>query len=256
EFRDVTFSYPHPQDKYSGKESDRAKTPVLSGINLDIPAGKTTLIMGPIGSGKTTLVNLLLRFYDTTYGDIYIDRTNIRNCALDSLRQSIGYVPQDTFLFADTIKENILFGKEEKTVDFKSILDLVQMKQVIDNLPEKENSLLGERGVNLSGGQKQRLTLARAIIKNPSILILDDCFSSVDFETEQSILNQLKSVLKNRTTIIISHRLAATKLSDFILFMEDGRVVEKGTHQELMARNGHYVRFYEYQKLKEALDTE
>ncbi|MFA5795326.1 MAG: ABC transporter ATP-binding protein [Candidatus Brocadiia bacterium] len=261
EFKNIQFSYPHSLDRYSGKESARTRTPALTDINLKIPAGSTVLVMGPIGSGKSTLANLLVRFFDPSGGDIFIDGVNIRNYSLGRLRGSIGFVPQDIFLFADTIKENVLFGvnigaANEQSSDVQVYTGLVQMNEVIEKLPEKYNSLLGERGVNLSGGQKQRLTLSRAIAKKPSILILDDCFSSVDFETEQAILNSLKAVLKNRTTLIISHRLAAVKLAQFIVFMEDGRVVEKGTHQELMTKKGHYARFYEYQKLKESLEGE
>jgi len=238
EFRNVSLSYAEPSH------------PALENINLKIRAGTTVAVMGPIGSGKSSLVNLIPRLFDPTIGEVTIDRVNIKKLSLTGLRNTIGFVPQDVFLFSESIKENIAFGITAP--DDKSILKAAEIARVhndIEGFTNKYDTMLGERGINLSGGQKQRITIARAIIKNPKILILDDCLSSVDVDTEESILRQLKDVLKNRTTIIVSHRLPAVKLADVIVFMENGKIVEYGKHSELLHLKGRYAHYYHRQKL-------
>lgn len=245
EFRGVSLVYPN------------ATGPALRDINLKIPAGTTVALLGPLGSGKTSLVNLISRLFEPTQGSILIDGIDIKQFALDKLRRQIGFVPQDIFLFSESIRENISFGVMDSSSAMNKIIRAAEISMVhsdIDGFSHKYDTMLGERGVNISGGQKQRLTLARAIIRDPKILILDDCFSSVDTETEQAILNQLKDVLKDRTSIIISHRLTVIKLVDMIVFMEDGSIVEIGSPKELLAKKGRYANFYKYYQLKESLE--
>ena len=240
EFRGLNFAY-------NG-------VPVLHDINLRIPAGSSLAIVGPTGSGKTTLVNLIPRIYDTTPGTIFIDGKPVREYPLESLRRQIGFVPQETFLFSETIRENIAFGKEDASdAEVGAAAEAANIAHDIEEFPEQYRTMVGERGITLSGGQKQRTAIARAIIRNPRILILDDALSSVDTHTEDKILNHLREVMQNRTTIFISHRVSTVRNADRIAVLHAGRIVELGTHDELLARNGYYSDLYNKQLLEEEL---
>jgi len=243
EFRSVSF-------RYQGSNYN-----ALEDINFMLEKGKTLAIVGRTGSGKTTIVNLLLRLYDIEEGEILIDGINIKDISLKALRENIGYVPQDNFLFSTTIRENIAFAFDELPKE-EEIIEASKIAQVYDNIinfPKKFDTILGERGVTLSGGQKQRTSIARAVIKKPPVLILDDSLSAVDTETEERILKNIKEVTKDITTIIIAHRISTIKHADEILFLEDGRIVERGTHEELLNLKGQYQALYEKQLLEEKL---
>jgi ATP-binding cassette subfamily B multidrug efflux pump len=228
--------------------------PVLHDINLRIPAGSSLAIVGPTGSGKTTLVSLIPRIYDAAPGTVWIDGKPVREFPLEPLRRQIGFVPQETFLFSETVRENIAFGKEDATdEEVGAAAEAANIAQDIEEFPEKYRTLVGERGITLSGGQKQRTAIARAIIRNPRILILDDALSSVDTHTEDKILNHLREVMQNRTTIFISHRVSTVRNADRIAVLHAGRIVELGTHDELLARNGYYSHLYNKQLLEEEL---
>lgn len=234
--KNLNFSYPGA--------SKRA----LKNINIHVEKGKTLGILGKTGSGKTTLVNLLLRLYDVGDGHILVDGKDINSIPVDVLRENIGYVPQDNFLFSTTIKNNIEFFRHDHTED--EVMEATRMAGVYDNIvsfPNGFDTVVGERGVTLSGGQKQRISIARAIIKSPSILILDDSLSAVDTKTEEIILNNIKTILKDRTGIIISHRVSSVKHADEIVFMDKGKIVERGTHEELMELKGLYYDLYRIQ---------
>jgi ATP-binding cassette subfamily B multidrug efflux pump len=244
EFRNLSFAY-------NG-------TSVLKEINLRIPAGSSLAIVGPTGSGKTTLVNLIPRIYDAEPGAVLIDGRPIRQFPLDSLRRHVGFVPQETFLFSDTIRENIAFGiaqedGEAKLDDIKAAAEAANIAQDIENFPEGYNTTVGERGITLSGGQKQRTAIARALLRSPRILILDDALSSVDTHTEDKILNHLREIMRGRTTIFISHRVSTVRNADSIAVLHQGRIVELGTHDQLIARNGYYTDLYNKQLLEEEL---
>jgi ATP-binding cassette subfamily B multidrug efflux pump len=240
EFRHLNFSY-------SG-------VAVLKDINLKIPAGSSLAIVGPTGSGKTTLVNLLPRIYDAAPGSLLIDGRAIQEYPLETLRRNIGFVPQETFLFSDKVRENIAFGVESATDDqVRTAADAANIAADIESFPEKYDTLVGERGITLSGGQKQRTAIARAIIRDPRILILDDALSSVDTYTEEKILDHLRDVMRDRTTIFISHRVSTVRNADRIAVLHEGRIVELGTHDELLARNGYYTDLYNKQLLEEEL---
>jgi len=244
EFRNLNFAY-------NG-------TSVLKDINLRIPAGSSLAIVGPTGSGKTTLVNLIPRIYDAEPGAVLIDGRPIRQFPLDSLRRHIGFVPQETFLFSDTIRENIAFGiaqedGEAKLDDIKAAAEAANIAQDIESFPEGYNTTVGERGITLSGGQKQRTAIARALLRSPRILILDDALSSVDTHTEDKILNHLREIMHGRTTIFISHRVSTVRNADAIAVLHQGRIVELGTHDQLIARNGYYTDLYNKQLLEEEL---
>jgi len=244
EFRNLNFAY-------NG-------TSVLKEINLRIPAGSSLAIVGPTGSGKTTLVNLIPRIYDAEPGAVLIDGRPIRQFPLDSLRRHIGFVPQETFLFSDTIRENIAFGiaqedGEANPDDIKAAADAANIAQDIESFPEGYNTTVGERGITLSGGQKQRTAIARALLRSPRILILDDALSSVDTHTEDKILNHLREIMRGRTTIFISHRVSTVRNADCIAVLHQGRIVELGTHDQLIARNGYYTDLYNKQLLEEEL---
>jgi len=252
EFRNLNFAY-------NGVS-------VLKDINLRIPAGSSLAIVGPTGSGKTTLVNLIPRIYDAEPGAVLIDGRPVRQFPLDTLRRHIGFVPQETFLFSDTIRENIAFGvsKEVPTEvsqedaepsldDIKAAAEAANIAQDIESFPDSYNTTVGERGITLSGGQKQRTAIARALLRSPRILILDDALSSVDTHTEDKILNHLREIMRGRTTIFISHRVSTVRNADCIAVLHQGRIVELGTHDQLIARNGYYTDLYNKQLLEEEL---
>jgi ATP-binding cassette subfamily B multidrug efflux pump len=242
EFDNVSFQYPNAEEY------------ALQDINLTIKAGQNVAIVGRTGSGKSTLIQLIPRLFDPTQGTIYLDGRDLRDYSLDQLRQLIGYVPQDTFLFSDTIGENIAFGVDN--ADQEEIEDAAEKAQVRDNIldfEKKFETMLGERGITLSGGQKQRTAIARALIRDPQILILDDSLSAVDTKTEDAILTHLRKELKDRTTIMISHRISTIKDADFIYMMEHGRIIESGTHDTLIENDGAYAAMYKKQLLEEEL---
>ncbi len=240
EFRNLKFAY-------NGK-------PVLHDVNLRIPAGSSLAIVGPTGSGKTTLVSLIPRIYDAAPGSVLIDGRPIREYSLEFLRANIGFIPQETFLFSESVRENIAFGKADATdAEVRSAAEAASIAEDIEGFPEKYRTLVGERGITLSGGQKQRTAIARAIIRNPRILVLDDALSSVDTHTEDKILNHLRDVMQGRTTIFISHRVSTVRNADLIAVLHSGRVVELGTHAELIERNGYYTDLYNKQLLEEEL---
>ena len=219
--------------------------PVLENINLEIKAGEMVAFVGPSGAGKTTLINLLPRFYDTTKGSIYIDGVNIKDYTLSSLRGQIGTVQQDVFLFNGTIRENVLYGKlDASDEEVERAIEAAKLKEVIEEFPEGLETPIGERGVKLSGGQKQRLSIARIFLKNPSILILDEATSALDTQTEQFIQNSFDELSKGRTTLVIAHRLATIKNVDHIIVVTPDGIVEQGTHKELLEKNGHYAELY------------
>jgi ATP-binding cassette subfamily B protein len=240
EFRDLNFSYDGHQ--------------VLKDINLKIPAGSSLAIVGPTGSGKTTLVNLIPRIYDAEPASVLIDGLPIRSYPLAFLRRNIGFVPQETFLFSETIRENIAFGVPRATDEaVRWAAEAANIAGEIEDFPDQYKTIVGERGITLSGGQKQRTAIARALIRNPRILILDDALASVDTQTEDKILNHLREVMQGRTTIFISHRVSTVRNADRIAVLHGGRIVELGTHEELLARNGYYTDLYNKQLLEEEL---
>ena len=240
EFRHLNFSY--------------GSIPVLRDINLRVPAGSSLAIVGPTGSGKTTLVSLIARIYDAEPGSVLIDGVPIREYPIAALRRNLGFVPQETFLFSETVRENIAFGKEDASdEDVRSAARAASIGEEIESFPEQYRTLVGERGITLSGGQKQRTAIARAIIRNPRILILDDALSSVDTHTEDKILNHLREIMQGRTTIFISHRVSTVRNADRIAVLHAGRIVELGTHDELVAKDGYYTDLYNKQLLEEEL---
>jgi ATP-binding cassette subfamily B multidrug efflux pump len=240
EFRGLSFAY-------NG-------APVLHNVNLRVPEGTSLAIVGPTGSGKTTLVNLIPRIYDAEPGTVLIDGRPIREFPVGFLRRNIGFVPQETFLFSDTIRENIAFGRESASdADIGEAADRASIAGEIESFPEQYKTVVGERGLTLSGGQKQRTAIARALLRNPRILILDDALSSVDTQTEDKILNHLREIMRGRTTIFISHRVSTVRNADRIAVLHGGCIVELGTHDELIARNGYYTDLYNKQLLEEEL---
>ncbi len=236
EFRNVSFRY--PDTGIVGMDN----------ISFKINAGESLGIIGSTGSGKSTVANSILRLFDVDNGKILLDDCEIKDLDITNFRRQIGYVPQDVFLFSDTIENNILFGTEDKK--FKDVEEASRNADLIRNInsfPNKYKTKVGERGITLSGGQKQRVSIARAIIKNPKILILDDCLSAVDTKTENVILENLKSIMSETTSIIISHRISSVKLAKKILVIEEGKIIEKGTHKELLSIKGHYFNLYNNQ---------
>ncbi len=243
EFRNLTFAY-------NG-------FPILKNINLQIPAGRTVAIVGATGSGKTTLAALIPRLFDAPEGTVLVDGIPVRELPLKTLRSHIGFVPQETFLFSDSIRENIRFGvpassdsEVERAAEVSNILPDIQ------GFPKGFDSMVGERGLTLSGGQKQRVAISRAIIRDPRILILDDALSSVDTYTEEKILRHLTEVMAGRTTILISHRVSTIRNADEIVVLHDGTIAERGSHEELLAMNGHYTELYNKQLIEESLEKE
>jgi ATP-binding cassette subfamily B protein len=260
EFRNLTFTYPTVRSDTDGTKTNgtgEVNKPVLQDISLHVPAGSILAIVGPTGSGKSTLAALLARLWDAPPGTLLIDGRPIRQWPLETLRRAVGYVPQDTFLFSETLRENIAFGVEEATD--QQILEAAEVASIaaeINEFPGKFDTMVGERGITLSGGQKQRAAIARAVIRDPKILILDDSLSSVDTGTEEQILRRLDAILRQRTTVLISHRVSTVKHADQIAVLRDGRIVERGTHAELLERGGYYADLYRKQLLEEELERE
>jgi len=240
--------------EFCGLNFDYEGKRVLHDLNLRIPAGSSMAIVGPTGSGKSTLVNLIPRVYDAAPGMVLVDGRPIRDFSLASLRQNIGFVPQETFLFSERIRENIALGLESAgDQEIHDAADAANIAADIEGFPDRYQTMVGERGITLSGGQKQRTAIARALIRNPRILILDDALSSVDTHTEDKILNHLREVMQGRTTIFISHRVSTVRNADRIAVLHGGKIVELGTHDELLALNGYYSDLYNKQLLEEEL---
>lgn len=243
EFRNLNFAYPDGP-------------PVLQDINLRIPAGSSLAIVGPTGSGKSTLVGLIPRLHDTKPGEVLIDHQPIRHYKLSDLRKSIGFVPQETFLFSDTIRQNIAFGRPEASQEqVQDAASIAHIGTEILEFPKGFDTLVGERGITLSGGQKQRTAIARAVIREPRILVLDDALASVDTYTEERILRGLRQGMAGRTTVFISHRISTARNADQIAVLVNGRIAELGTHEELLTRNGYYTSLFEKQRLEEELSV-
>jgi len=234
-FEDVSFSYE------SGK-------PVLSNVNIEAKPGEIIALLGAPGSGKSTIISLLPRFYDATAGRITIDGVDIKDYTLKSLRHNVGIVQQDVFLFTTSLRENIAYGREDASEeDIRQSADIAQMKDFIESLDDGYETLVGERGSTLSGGQRQRMSIARALLLDPPVIVLDDSTSSVDAQTEDDIRKAMESVMEGRTTFVIANRLSTVHKADRIIVLEAGRIAEEGTHSELLAMNGHYREIYELQ---------
>lgn len=240
EFRDVTFSY----NGY----------PAVDKINLRIPQGSTLGVVGRVGSGKSTLARLIPRLIHANSGEVLIDGRRVEDIPLTTLRGAIGYVPQETFLFSDTIRENVALGASDDLMAVERATEISNLQPDLDVLPKQLETIVGERGVTLSGGQKQRTALARAVIRQPSILILDDAMSSVDTRTEETILSELRGVMEERTTILIAHRISTVKDADHIIVLDDGRIVEQGTHDNLVDQDRIYAEMFRRQHLSEEID--
>jgi len=245
EFRDLTFAYP--------AESERT-APVLKSLSLKVPAGTSLAIVGPTGSGKSTLVNLIARLYDADPGSVLVDGRPVREYPLSVLRANLGVVPQETFLFSETIRENIAFGAPDASEDrIMRAAEAAHIRKEFEDFPRGFDTMVGERGVTLSGGQKQRASIARAILRNPRILILDDALASVDTYTEERILDELQNIMRGRTTIFISPRISTVRHADQIAVQVAGQIAELGTHEQLLARNGYYASLFQKQQLEEEL---
>ena len=233
------------------------KNTTASTINLTIEAGTRLAIVGRVGSGKSTLVSFIGRMLEPEPGQVYVDGTDIRDLSLETLRTQVAFVPQETFLFATSIRENIAFA--DSGMDFEKIKEAAQIARIHDQImtfPEQYENIVGERGVMLSGGEKQRVAIARAIAANPRIFVFDDCLSAVDTNTEEEILGGLEEVLKDRTAVIISHRVSSIRNVDRIVVLDEGEIVEQGTHEELIALGGTYADIYRRQQLEEEIGTE
>jgi ATP-binding cassette subfamily B protein len=282
EFRDLTFTYPTtlsgdgnagaaasngtsatkaPSSKAiagngaGASVSANSSHPTLSNINLTIPAGSTVAIIGPTGSGKTTLAALVARLWEAPAGELLIDGRPIREWPLETLRRAIGYVPQDTYLFGDTLGENIAFGLPQYDAErVREASEVASLEGDIEDFTEKYETVVGERGITLSGGQKQRTAIARALVRDPRILILDDSLSAVDTQTEERILSRLRGIMEGRTTILISHRTSTVQDADQIVVLRDGQIIERGKHEDLLARGGYYADLYQKQLLEEELE--
>src|SRR4051812_12091622 len=245
EFRNVWFTYP----------GARERGWVLQDISFKVAPGSSLAIVGPTGSGKTSLVDLIVRAYDPDRGAVLIDGVDLRLLTLEELRSAVGFVPQETFLFGETLRRNILLGAPDDG-RLEQVADVAQLTEALPALPDGYETLIGERGINLSGGQKQRAAIARALAQDPPIFVLDDALSAVDAQTEARILAGLRSALSGRTSIIVSHRLAAVRDADWILVLDGGRIVEQGVHAELLAKGGRYWELLRRQQMEEELEEE
>jgi len=244
-FDGVTFRY------------EEGLEPALKDVNLSVPAGTTLGVIGRTGSGKSTICNLIVRLYDATSGSVTLDGRDVSSLTLGGLRSAVGYVPQDTFLFSDTIRENIRFGALDATDD--QVLGAAKVAGILDELrefPAGLDTVIGERGVTLSGGQKQRIAIARGLVTDPAVIVLDDALSSVDTATEEKIQKELKDALRGKTSIVVSHRISSIRGADQIVVVDEGRIVERGTHAELLGEKGLYASIYERQLLEAEMDEE
>ncbi len=245
QFDNVSFAYERQHNGY----------PALENINFRLPVGRSVGLVGRIGSGKSTLAQLVPRLFDVSSGAILIDGNDIRELSLRDLRRTLGYVPQDPFLFSMSLRRNLSFGRDTVSEEeLQRAVNIAKLDRDVEIFPQGLDTVVGERGVTLSGGQKQRATLARALLMDPPILILDDCLSSVDAQTEAEILHGLRSILKEKTCLIISHRISAVKEADEILVLDDGKIIERGNHEQLVARGGLYADLYQQQRLTEELE--
>jgi ATP-binding cassette subfamily B protein len=244
EFRGVHFAY--------------GRSIVLHDVSFRVPAGGSLAIVGPTGSGKTTLVNLIPRLFDAQQGEILIDGIDVKRYPLPMLRRAVGYVPQETFLFSVPLRENVGFGRDKPLTDteLEWAGDVSQLGKDVADFPARYDTMIGERGVTLSGGQKQRTAIARAVAKDPQVLILDDALSAVDTYTEAEILRRLRGVMRERTSIVVAHRISTVKDADEILVLDDGRIAERGTHLELLELGGLYAQMYRRQLLEEELEVD
>ncbi len=244
EVRSVSFAY--------------GQTIVLHDVSFTVPAGGSLAIVGPTGSGKSTLVNLIPRLFDVQQGEVLIDGINVRRYPLQQLRRAVGYVPQETFLFSVPLRENVAFGLDRELTDSQIDWagDVSQLNKDVEDFPARYDTMIGERGVTLSGGQKQRTAIARAVAKDPQVLILDDALSAVDTYTEAEILRRLRGVMRERTSIVVAHRISTVKDADEILVLDDGRVAERGTHRDLLEHGGLYAQMYRRQLLEEELEVD
>jgi ATP-binding cassette subfamily B protein len=260
EFRNLTFTYPTVRSDVDGAKSNgnaAINKPVLQDISLHVPSGSILAIVGPTGSGKSTLAALIARLWESPPGTLLIDGRPIREWPLETLRRAVGYVPQDTFLFSETLRENVAFGVDSATDDeIHDAADVASIAAEIGEFPAQFDTMVGERGITLSGGQKQRAAIARAVIRDPKILILDDSLSSVDTGTEERILRRLDAILRQRTTVLISHRVSTVQHADQIVVLRDGQIVERGTHAQLLEQGGYYADLYQKQLLEEELERE